>query len=350
MTYTEVCKLPTIYKGEWVANTSYYCFDLVVLNNSYYLAIDDSYNTNPLDNTTYWTIVTSDHVIAGRIISSLKGVWANGIQYKTLDVVSNNNSLYMARKNSINKQPVSNTDSEYWMFLVEPDLIDLAGATSNSNGSSGLVPEPQAGDEDKVLSGDGNWKHKLETSVVAKKLDKIITVDGVPLETHKYGYMNNENEFVGFMTYQDVIDSCMIGDAEPEDVLIGKTFSNSRARGLCGTMHNKNVANSGMILIKEFTGDSDRNLGTPFSYSLTDNDMKQGYSMLIIMRIAVGNQRNFRAEDSWPNSVNNWTNILEHNNSFAKFKISYITSFTKGTTFNFPYGNSKCQFYIFGIK
>lgn len=34
----------------------------------------------------------------------------------------------------------------------------FVGATSAAPGSKGLVPEPQAGDEAKFLSGDGSWK------------------------------------------------------------------------------------------------------------------------------------------------------------------------------------------------
>ena len=34
---------------------------------------------------------------------------------------------------------------------------DMIGATSTTNGSRGMVPQPLAGDEDKVLKGDGTW-------------------------------------------------------------------------------------------------------------------------------------------------------------------------------------------------
>lgn len=33
----------------------------------------------------------------------------------------------------------------------------MAGATASADGASGLVPAPQAGDENKVLKGDGTW-------------------------------------------------------------------------------------------------------------------------------------------------------------------------------------------------
>lgn len=34
----------------------------------------------------------------------------------------------------------------------------MVGATSNSNGKAGNVPQPLAGDQDKVLHGDGSWR------------------------------------------------------------------------------------------------------------------------------------------------------------------------------------------------
>lgn len=36
-------------------------------------------------------------------------------------------------------------------------LVTFEGATASADGASGLVPKPQAGDQDKVLKGDGTW-------------------------------------------------------------------------------------------------------------------------------------------------------------------------------------------------
>ena len=35
----------------------------------------------------------------------------------------------------------------------------MTGATSESSGTSGMVPPPEAGDENKVLTGSGEWKY-----------------------------------------------------------------------------------------------------------------------------------------------------------------------------------------------
>lgn len=37
------------------------------------------------------------------------------------------------------------------------DMPVMAGATSSTGGSSGLVPQPKAGDHTKFLSGNGTW-------------------------------------------------------------------------------------------------------------------------------------------------------------------------------------------------
>lgn len=37
-------------------------------------------------------------------------------------------------------------------------IAPMAGASSTAPGESGLVPQPQAGDEEKFLAGDGTWK------------------------------------------------------------------------------------------------------------------------------------------------------------------------------------------------
>ena len=43
-----------------------------------------------------------------------------------------------------------------WQEICESAKV-MAGATSSANGASGLVPAPSAGDDDKVLFGNGTW-------------------------------------------------------------------------------------------------------------------------------------------------------------------------------------------------
>lgn len=45
----------------------------------------------------------------------------------------------------------------------------MTGATASTDGESGLVPAPAAGDEEKLLTGDGNWT-ALENDVFGTQL------------------------------------------------------------------------------------------------------------------------------------------------------------------------------------
>lgn len=44
-----------------------------------------------------------------------------------------------------------------WDVLAVAMVADMTGATASTPGTHGLVPAPAAGDEDKVLKGDGTW-------------------------------------------------------------------------------------------------------------------------------------------------------------------------------------------------
>ena len=65
---------------------------------------------------------------------------------------------------------IYNEDQEKWVNTTIPELANLAvrimiGATDTEAGHSGLVPTPQAGDNEKFLRGDGEWV-KITISVV----------------------------------------------------------------------------------------------------------------------------------------------------------------------------------------
>ena len=59
---------------------------------------------------------------------------------------------------------------------------DFTGATSGTAGANGLVPAPSAGDNGKVLQGDGTWTNRLTTaesniSDIKDKAEETIYVD-----------------------------------------------------------------------------------------------------------------------------------------------------------------------------
>lgn len=90
------------------------------------------------------------------------GVYAynNTLDYQPPAIISHEGVFYSCiaengPSTSAGVQPVTNT--VYWEKLV-PDVAVMTGATSSAAGASGLVPVPGAGDNNKVLFGDGTFK------------------------------------------------------------------------------------------------------------------------------------------------------------------------------------------------
>lgn len=49
--------------------------------------------------------------------------------------------------------------------IANIDLDPFTGATDSTNGTKGMVPAPQAGDENKYLRGDGTWAQLNATGI-----------------------------------------------------------------------------------------------------------------------------------------------------------------------------------------
>ena len=71
-----------------------------------------------------------------------------------------------------------NTETGKWEPKTQTEVTvkDMVGATSETAGSAGLVPAPAAGDEKKVLTGDGNWT-ELNISELENKVNVLIETD-----------------------------------------------------------------------------------------------------------------------------------------------------------------------------
>ena len=66
--------------------------------------------------------------VAGKVAITPKGLYVTGNTYDRLDMVSNNNKIYVARK-STNVEPTGTENTDDWMFIIESDqqnLKDLA--------------------------------------------------------------------------------------------------------------------------------------------------------------------------------------------------------------------------------
>lgn len=82
----------------------------------------------------------------------------------------------------------------------------MAGATAEEAGTSGFVPAPQAGDQNKFLRGDGTWAEieggSIDTSSFATKTELSETNDKVTANANAITELNNNNEtFVESITW-----------------------------------------------------------------------------------------------------------------------------------------------------
>lgn len=161
------------------------------------------------------------YLAIGKVSPVPRAEWDSEYDYKRLDIVTFENKAYIAKRPSRGMMPIE-VSNPYWLLMMEPYLTEMIGATETTDGAHGLVPTPLAGDQDKALSGSGEWKHKLQTDIL--------------YNGDRYGYLNENNEFVPFLTYEEAINEGLIGSAEPEDVRMGTTFTNHSSRALSGAM------------------------------------------------------------------------------------------------------------------
>jgi hypothetical protein len=161
------------------------------------------------------------YLAIGKVSPVPRAEWESQHDYKRLDIVTFENKAYIAKRPSRGMMP-QEIPNPYWLLMMEPYLTEMIGATETTDGAHGLAPTPLAGDQDKALSGSGEWKYKLQTDILHNG--------------DRYGYLNENNEFVPFLTYEEAISEGMVGSAEPEDVRIGTTFTNHSDRALSGTM------------------------------------------------------------------------------------------------------------------
>ena len=83
---------------------------------------------------------------------------ANQSSDTTINITGGGGTTYTAG-NGINIDADNEISIDDTVVAEVSDLpTDFTGATSSTAGANGLVPAPSAGDEDKVLKGDGTWQ------------------------------------------------------------------------------------------------------------------------------------------------------------------------------------------------
>ena len=99
----------------------------------------------------------------GKIAMLPKDVWSSAVEYEFLDIVTYNDSAFVARQNNTGHVPVGNANDNYWMLLVSSSHSGV----STFNGRSGSVL-PIAGDYDDskvILSSTMHISGEDQTTV-----------------------------------------------------------------------------------------------------------------------------------------------------------------------------------------
>ena len=98
------------------------------------------------------------------------------------------NTLTAGSNIQINGNTISATDTTYSV---------MSGATSGSAGTSGLVPAPSAGDQNKALKGDGTWGEVASGTIFYMNAN----------ETGSTRHLYKASDMTGLATMQDIIDA-----------------------------------------------------------------------------------------------------------------------------------------------
>jgi len=132
---------------------------------------------------------------AGRVLLIPKGEYNSQTTYQPLDMIYYNGNSYVCKLTSTGNLP---TNTTYFQKMTEaPQAADMTGATSSAAGAHGLVPAPAAGDQDKVLKGDGTWGvngstvsvSHIGTASSSGVRKQQITVDNVAYDIDGTAYM-----------------------------------------------------------------------------------------------------------------------------------------------------------------
>ena len=129
--YTELELVGFTDKGSYADGTSYVKNDLVHYGGAIYKCIvDDTVDVLP-SNTSCWEVFILNHS-----------------NFESITAIDTEGKLG-AKGEEVSAQQL--------VDKISRDTNKMVGATSETDGSIGLVPPPRAGDEDKALLGNGTW-------------------------------------------------------------------------------------------------------------------------------------------------------------------------------------------------
>jgi hypothetical protein len=160
-----------------------------------------------------------------------KGNYDAQTPYVKGNFVYYNGSTWLLKAATATGIEPNENNSATWQYLAKGfNVLPFEGATASADGTGGTVPQPHAGDEDKVLQGNGTFGKKLQIDVV--------------IQNNTYGYIGANNTFIPFKSQADIdaaVSAAKVGTAVAADVLAGKTFTNSTTSGGTGTMPSRSL-------------------------------------------------------------------------------------------------------------
>ena len=114
--------------------------------------------------------------VAGKVAITPKGLYVTGNTYDRLDMVSNNNKIYVARK-STNVEPTGTENTDDWMFIIESDqqnLKDLAQKIDDLQNEMENTYQKKTEAADRAIH-DSEGNEFVKTYLKRNSIDNILS-------------------------------------------------------------------------------------------------------------------------------------------------------------------------------
>jgi hypothetical protein len=118
------------------------------------------------DADTLYFIVAKDATVGKLYLGNI--LVAGGVNAEGDNIVDSLGELVDVNLAGLKTGQVLGFNGTEWVPTTLPEAVTgsvMAGATATTAGTSGYVPAPQAGDENKFLRGDGSWADVPTTNV-----------------------------------------------------------------------------------------------------------------------------------------------------------------------------------------
>lgn len=108
--------------NEWRDNIKYTPFNFVSYNNKVYMSIKDSTGILPT-NKTYWVEYDIQGITGAPGVNvEYVGKWSNAVDYKAFDLVTYQDSMYVAKQSS---KSIAPTNADYWQVFLTTDKAEI---------------------------------------------------------------------------------------------------------------------------------------------------------------------------------------------------------------------------------